>query len=137
VRDRRHFLKTGLGGLAGLSTLPLLSSLARSQTAAPDGDAAAANVALQTQQVTARVSVISQTPGNVIVLAAGDGLLLVDSGSEQLAPALRATLGSEPVHTLFNTHYHADQTGGNALFAKAGATIHAQTITKQWLAADY
>ncbi|HUK02251.1 MAG TPA: hypothetical protein VLW26_08245, partial [Steroidobacteraceae bacterium] len=35
------------------------------------------------------------------------------------------------------THYHSDQTGGNALFAKEGATIHAHLITRQWLATDY
>jgi glyoxylase-like metal-dependent hydrolase (beta-lactamase superfamily II) len=41
------------------------------------------------------------------------------------------------VRTLFNTHYHADQTGGNALFAKEGATIHSHVITRQWLSTDY
>jgi glyoxylase-like metal-dependent hydrolase (beta-lactamase superfamily II) len=41
------------------------------------------------------------------------------------------------VRTVINTHHHLDQTGGNALFGAAGAKIHAQTITKQWLAADY
>ena len=41
------------------------------------------------------------------------------------------------MRTLFNTHYHADQTGGNELFAKEGATIYAHTITRQWLATDY
>ena len=50
---------------------------------------------------------------------------------------MKKSLAGARVHTLFNTHYHADQTGGNALFAKAGAQIHAHTITKQWLAADY
>jgi glyoxylase-like metal-dependent hydrolase (beta-lactamase superfamily II) len=54
-----------------------------------------------------------------------------------MAAAVRKSLGSAHVRTLFNTHYHADQTGGNALFAKAGAEIRAHTITKQWLATDY
>ena len=52
-------------------------------------------------------------------------------------PAVQKSLAGASVRTLFNTHYHADQTGGNALFAKAGAEIHAHTITRQWLAADY
>jgi glyoxylase-like metal-dependent hydrolase (beta-lactamase superfamily II) len=88
-------------------------------------------------KVTDRVAVIADAPGNVVVVQTGEGLLLVDSGSVALAPAVRKALDGEPVRTLFNTHYHADQTGGNALFAKAGAQIHAHTITKQWLAADY
>jgi glyoxylase-like metal-dependent hydrolase (beta-lactamase superfamily II) len=41
------------------------------------------------------------------------------------------------VRTLFNTHYHAEQTGGNALFGATGADIHAHVITRQWLATDY
>jgi cyclase len=50
---------------------------------------------------------------------------------------VQKSLAGKRVRTLFNTHYHADQTGGNALFAKAGAEIHAHTITRQWLATDY
>ncbi len=46
---------------------------------------------------------------------------------------VRKSLGGAKVRTLFNTHYHADQTGGNALFGKAGAEIHAHKITRQWL----
>jgi cyclase len=81
--------------------------------------------------------VVSGAPGNIVVLAGGDGLVLVDSGSAAMAKALRASLGGAPVHTLFNTHYHAEETGGNALFGAAGAVIHAHEITKQWLATDY
>jgi glyoxylase-like metal-dependent hydrolase (beta-lactamase superfamily II) len=92
---------------------------------------------LPVTKVTDRISVITDAPGNVLVLNAGDGVLLVDAGSVELAPAVQKSLAGASVRTLFNTHYHADQTGGNALFASAGAEIHAQTITKQWLSADY
>jgi glyoxylase-like metal-dependent hydrolase (beta-lactamase superfamily II) len=139
--DRRNFLRTSLTGVAGLSSLPLLGSLTGCQhLPAQGGSTAAATVApgvLAPQKVTDRISVIAGAPGNVTVLKAGNGLLLVDAGSLELAPAVQKKLGSAKVHTLFNTHYHADQTGGNALFATAGAKIHAHTITKQWLSADY
>jgi glyoxylase-like metal-dependent hydrolase (beta-lactamase superfamily II) len=134
MSDRRNFLKTGLGSMAALSSLPLVGALAGCQQN-PARTPAAKAAALATEKVTERVSVIAGAPGNVVVLN-GDGLLLVDSGSAQLSAAVQKSLGA-PVRTLFNTHYHADQTGGNALFAKAGAQIHAHTITKQWLAADY
>jgi glyoxylase-like metal-dependent hydrolase (beta-lactamase superfamily II) len=143
MNDRRNFLKNALAGAGGLASAAALGSLAGCQSAPVRQSGSASSTqparvgALSTAKVTERVSVISNTPGNVIVLNSGDGLLLVDSGSAQLAPAVRKSLGSAKVRTLFNTHYHADQTGGNALFAKAGAEIHAQTITKQWLAADY
>lgn len=143
TNDRRRFIKTGLGGLAGLTSLPLIGSLGGCQQmpARSAGQAAKAQVpvakALPIAKVTDRISVITGAPGNVVMLTTGDGVLLVDAGSMELAPSVQKSLAGTAVHTLFNTHYHADQTGGNALFATAGAEIHAQTITKQWLAADY
>lgn len=140
THGRRHFLRTGLGGLAGLTALPLLGGLAgcqQSPARPANGTQAARASDVSTVKLTDRVSVISGVPGNVVVLSDGNGVVLVDSGSAELAPAVKKSLAGAPVHTLFNTHYHADQTGGNALFARAGAQIHAHTITKQWLAADY
>jgi glyoxylase-like metal-dependent hydrolase (beta-lactamase superfamily II) len=138
TRDRRSFLKTSLGGLAGLTAAPLLGSLAgcASSPGAPGASPAAAK-SLPVTPLAGRVSVITGAPGNVVVLQAKDGVVLVDSGSAALAPAVRKSLDGARVRTLINTHYHADQTGGNALFGKAGAEIRAHTVTRQWLAADY
>src|SRR5690606_35311721 len=80
---------------------------------------------------------ITGAPGNVVALAVDDGIVLVDSGAAASARAVQAALSGARVRTLFNTHYHPDQTGGNALFGKEGAVIHAHTITRQWLATDY
>ncbi len=134
--DRRGFLQGSLGGLAGLASVPLLGGLAACQQL-PARQAGARSAALARQSLTERVSVIGGAPGNVVVLADNDGAVLVDSGSAALAPAVRASLAGARVHTLFNTHYHADQTGGNALFGAAGASIHSHVITRQWLATDY
>ena len=41
------------------------------------------------------------------------------------------------VQTLFNTHYHTDQTGNNEMFAAAGAKIIAHERTRQWMSTDY
>src|SRR6478672_2241215 len=38
-----------------------------------------------------------------------------------------------PVRFVVNTHYHLDHTGGNAVFAQAGATILAQRNLRGWL----
>src|SRR5262245_26921291 len=106
--DRRHFLKTSLGGIAGLSALPLVGGLAGcAQTA--DGPApakASAGVKLPQPigtngavvKVTDRVTVIPNVPGNVVVLSAGNGVLLVDSGSAELAATVQKTLGSARVN---------------------------------------
>ena len=143
--DRRRFLQGSLTGLAGLASVPLLGSLAGCQQVPTQGESAAAApvaragkaAALTTQKLTDRVTLISETPGNVLALSSSDGVLLVDGGSAALASAVRASLAGASVHALFNTHYHADQTGGNVLFGTAGAAIHAHVITREWLAADY
>jgi glyoxylase-like metal-dependent hydrolase (beta-lactamase superfamily II) len=131
TQNRRAFLRSSAGGLAGLASASLLGGLGGCQTLP-------ARVArLPVQRLDERISVISGAPGNVLVFAAGDGAVLVDSGSAQLARSVRDTLAGMPVRTVINTHYHADQTGGNALFAGTGAEIRAHAITRQWLAADY
>jgi glyoxylase-like metal-dependent hydrolase (beta-lactamase superfamily II) len=78
---------------------------------------------------------------NVLAFSGRDGLVLVDSGAptsgDRVLTALREIGGSAKVHTLFNTHYHLDQTGNNELFAGAGATIVAHERTRQWMSTDY
>jgi cyclase len=44
--------------------------------------------------------------------------------------------GGGPVHTLFNTHWHPEQTGSNDAIGKAGKTIIAQENTRLWLTTD-
>ncbi|HTQ99484.1 MAG TPA: MBL fold metallo-hydrolase [Candidatus Acidoferrum sp.] len=120
--DRRSILKAGLGGFAVVAAAPLF--------------AAQAPARLTSKTLAGKIAVIDGAPGNVIALNASDGILLVDSGAANMAAAVKAALGGK-VKTLFNTHYHADQTGGNELFANDGASIHAHVITKQWLSSDY
>ncbi len=141
--DRRSFLQASLSGLAGLASVPLVGGLAGCQqlpsrdTGEPAGARGVGKTALTTEKLTERISVIGGAPGNVVALSSADGLVLVDSGSSAMARPVRASLGGTKVHTLFNTHYHADQTGGNAQFGAAGASIHSHVITRQWLATDY
>ena len=142
--DRRSFLRASLSGLAVLASVPVLASLegcqqlpSRQPPGATTVGKTAGKTAPPTEKLADRVTLITGAPGNVLALSSSDGILLVDSGSSTAAHAVRASLGGAPVHTLFNTHYHADQTGGNELFGKAGAEIHAHLVTRQWLATDY
>ncbi len=140
--DRRKFLQSSLTGIAGLAAVPLLGGLAGCQQspARPSssvGGAPQRTTALPTEKLTERVTLITGAPGNLIALSSTDGVILVDSGSSELAHAVRASLAGAKVRTLFNTHYHAEQTGGNELFGSSGAEIHSHLITRQWLATDY
>jgi cyclase len=142
--DRRSFLQGSLSGLAGLASMPFAGVLAGcaqlpSRQATGQGTAQQARrvTALTSEKLTDRITVISGAPGNVVALASSDEIVLVDSGSAELAGSVRASLTGAKVSTLINTHYHDEQTGGNALFGAAGASIHAHEITREWLATDY
>ncbi len=92
-------------------------------------------------RLTEKVALVDGGGSNVLVYSAGDGLVLVDSGApnsgDRLAASLTKTAGGLKVDTVFNTHYHLDQTGNNELFARAGAKIIAHERTRQWMSSDY
>jgi cyclase len=83
------------------------------------------------------LSVISGGGGNVTVLESPEGVLLVDGGSpERSAEVLKLVkthTGATRIHTLFNTHWHWDQTGSNRTLGPAGTRIIAHENTKLWL----
>lgn len=92
-------------------------------------------------KLTDTVSVIDAGGSNVTALSGADGLLLVDSGAPGSGDALMAALkglGSNgKVITLFNTHYHLDQTANNEQFGAQGAKILSQARTKEWMRVEY
>ncbi len=130
--DRRQLLKGAMSGVITLWASPL--ARAGQQAAAANG----------IRGLTDKISVVDGGGTNVVAFSTGDGLLLVDSGVPKYGDKLVAALKGLPgagansrVHTLFNTHYHLDQSGNNELFAAAGAKIIAHDRTRQWMANDY
>jgi len=136
IRDahtRRQILKAAIGGAAGLVLgAPIRGLAAAAQTAAAI-------------TVTGQLSddlFLLRLPGeaNVLAQTGSGGVLLVDGGSAKAADALTAHVsglpGGGPVHTIFNTHWHPEQTGSNERLGKSGATIIAQENTKLWLTTD-
>jgi cyclase len=83
------------------------------------------------------LSVVTGGGGNVTVFETSEGVLLVDGGSpERSAEVLKlvqAHTGASRIHTLFNTHWHWDQTGSNRTLGPAGTRIIAHENTKLWL----
>lgn len=77
---------------------------------------------------------------NVVARTGADGVLLVDGGSRAASDALMNAVtglsGGGPVRTIFNTHWHPEQTGSNERLGKAGATIVAHENTRLWLTTD-
>jgi glyoxylase-like metal-dependent hydrolase (beta-lactamase superfamily II) len=118
MTDRRHFLMAAAGGI-------LLPQLAWSQSS---------NVTKLTETLS-----LVNAGTNVLVFSTSDGMILVDTGTPQSAAALKAALETmaAPVRTIFNTHYHLENTGSNETFGQAGAKIIAHERTRQWMSTDY
>src|SRR5215472_15139873 len=126
LQTRRQLLKAAIGGAAGVV-------LARVPRATAQG--------ADTVKLSDDLFVV-KLPGeaNVIAQTGSDGVVLVDGGSARGSDALMKAVSGLPgggrVHTLFNTHWHPEQTGSNESLGKTGATIIAQENTRLWLATD-
>ena len=121
VSTRRGFLKTAAAGLAA----PYAFAQTPKVTATELGD---------------RLFLLSGAGANVVAFTGAgpdNTVLLVDGGLSQnadaLAQAVAALPHSGPVRTLFNTHWHPEQTGSNQRLGTAGATIIAHENTRLWL----
>jgi cyclase len=92
-------------------------------------------------KLTPTLAVIDGGGANVTAFSTGEGFVLVDSGApksgDAIAAALKGLAPNGKVQTLFNTHYHLDQTANNEQFAAQGAKIISQVRTKDWMATDY
>src|SRR5499426_3215529 len=126
--NRRAILKGALGGLLG-PTLPPFWRYAFAQESP-------AIVPVREGFV-----MLAGAGGNVLVRTASAGQVLVDGGAvgstDAVLKRLRELPGAGHVTTLFNTHWHQDQVGGNLAFGRSEATIIAHEKTRARLATDY
>lgn len=87
------------------------------------------------------LALVSGAGANIVVLAAADGLLLVDGGAGHHTAALQGLLADRwpgrPVEILFNSNWREQHTGANAALRAAGATVMAHENTKLWLGGDF
>ncbi len=126
--NRRAVVKGALGGVLGL-TLPQFARSAFAQekpTVVPVSDG---------------FVMLTGAGGNVLVRTASTGQVLVDSGAAAFTDAVLADLRGLPggghATTLFNTHWHRDQVGGNLALGRSEATIIAHEKTRARLATEY
>jgi cyclase len=126
--NRRAILKGALGGVVGL-TLPPFARSAFSQES------------LAVVPVSEGFVMLTGAGGNVLVRTASSGQVLVDSGAagftDKVLADLRGLPGGGRATTVFNTHWHKEQVGGNLAFGRAEATIVAHEKTRVHLATDY
>ncbi len=123
---RRQLLKTAMGAAGLVVGAPALRLSA--QTAAGPAEKLADD--LYVLRLPNEAAVVVQT--------GRDGVLLVDGGSAAGSATLLKAVAALPngggkISTLFNTHWHPEQTGSNETLGKAGTTIIAQENTRLWL----
>jgi glyoxylase-like metal-dependent hydrolase (beta-lactamase superfamily II) len=97
---------------------------------------AAATAKITIQKLRGKVSMLEGSGGNIAVLTGRDGKLLVDAGITASRPGITdalASISSDPVRHLINTHWHFDHTDGNEWLHSTGAEITAHENTRKHL----
>jgi glyoxylase-like metal-dependent hydrolase (beta-lactamase superfamily II) len=120
---RRDFLGLLAGGAAGLSVTR------RGLGQAPP-------TPIQIAKLNDRIALATGDGGNVGLVVAEDGVMMIDGGYANRAVELqKAVAGTDthPVKILFNTHWHGDHVGSNELLGKLGVKIVAHQNAKHWL----
>ena len=131
IDTRRDFLRALLGSAAGLSFTVDLRAF---------GQAAAQSTPPPTpvtiKRLTGTIYVLSGAGGNVALVLAPEGGLMIDGGlpnrAGDVAKAV-ADVARRPVQILFNTHYHGDHVGSNELLGKNKVRIIAHENVKKRL----
>ena len=128
---RRQVLKGAIGGAAGIVLGARVAAQAVNGT--PEG-----GPFVRLADDLFVVTIPGET--NVVAQTIAGGVLLVDGASAKASDALMKVVaglpGGGPVHTIFNTHWHPEQTGLNEQIGKAEKTIIAHENTRLWLATD-
>jgi cyclase len=131
--SRRALLSRGAAGVVATAGFSLGLERLSAQPLAPKGPRASLDLGKG-------VHVVALETTNVLALTDPSGITLVDGAPAGRHAALETALAALPqsgkVHTLFNTHWHPEQTGSNVALGESGATLVAQENTKLWLTTD-
>jgi glyoxylase-like metal-dependent hydrolase (beta-lactamase superfamily II) len=133
--NARSFARPALlACLIAATPCALMPTLAQAQAVSPviKINEAAAKAEITVEPLRNGLSVLMGSGGNITVLVAREGKLMVDAGIAVSQPRLEAALdklGPGKVKYVINTHYHWDHTDGNKWLAQTGAKIVAHKNT--------
>ena len=136
--SRRQFLVAGSLSVGAVCLMPR-SLFAQTGDLVGDALRESATAKISVQPLRRNVSVLLGPGGNIAVLTGPDGKLVVDAEIVTARPnvsAALASINSDPIKQLINTHWHFDHTGGNEWLHEAGASILAHENTRKRLLVD-
>jgi glyoxylase-like metal-dependent hydrolase (beta-lactamase superfamily II) len=134
ISRRRFLISTSIAATVGV--LAPRDLFAQDDGLVQTARKTAAAATISVQKLRGNVSVLMGAGGNIAVLPGRDGKLLIDAGfagaRSKIADAL-ASISSDPIKHLINTHWHFDHTDGNEWLHSAGAVILAHANTRKHL----
>jgi hypothetical protein len=134
ISRRRFLISTSMAATVGL--LAPRDLFAQDDGLVQTARKTAAAATITVQKLRSNISVLMGAGGNIAVLPGGDGKLLIDAGFAGARPKITsafASISSDPIKHLINTHWHFDHTDGNEWLHSAGAVILAHENTRKHL----
>jgi glyoxylase-like metal-dependent hydrolase (beta-lactamase superfamily II) len=134
ISRRRFLISTSMAASVGL--LAPRDLFAQVEGLVQKARRTATTDTITVQKLRGNVSVLMGAGGNIAVLPGRDGKLLIDAGFAGARPRISdalASMSTDPIKHLINTHWHFDHTDGNEWLHSEGAVILAQTNTRKHL----
>ena len=94
---------------------------------------------IHTAELAKNLYVLAGGGGNIALSVGEDGVLLVDTGFEQVTEKVTAAVRAvteKPIRLVVNTHWHFDHVGGNEALGKAGAIIVAHENVRRLMSEE-
>jgi glyoxylase-like metal-dependent hydrolase (beta-lactamase superfamily II) len=136
VRISRRFFLASAGAATTVALRAPRTLLAQDDGLVQTARRTAAASTITVQKLRGNVRVLMGAGGNIAVLTGREGKLLIDAGFAGARPKIAdalASISSDPIEHLINTHWHFDHTDGNEWLHSAGAAILAHTNTRKHL----
>ncbi len=145
ILNKRALLRASFASVAALAALIVFNDSAIAQQnraqSPPPSSTNNGNVEIGVLPIRGNIYMLVGAGGNITASIGSEGVLLVDTGLENMAPKVLATVNklgleistkglpnvnvgpSKPIRIIVNTHVHPDHVGGNELLAKSGRTF--------------
>src|SRR5260370_14570162 len=84
---------------------------------------------IKTSDLRRKTYMLEGQGGNILVAVGDDGIIMLDAELAPLHDKINAAIADNsnlPIKYLIDTHFHGEQTGGNAPFHRDGAIVVAQ-----------